>query len=252
MNKNLLVINTLVFLEQMKEGVKQACLFKDIYDLGIRNIEVRREFIKDFEKELEAIKEASKKYQMTLFYSVPENLYEDQTIQLEKIEGYFKEAERMGCNNIKMNIGDYGAVNKKDVLELSKLCDTYKINLRVENDQTKENGTIYKIKEFITSYQNAGGKIGVTFDIGNWLWQEEDPMDNALSLKEYVTYIHLKDVEKGNPPRAVLLGEGDIDYQSILKILRKDIPIALEYPCGQEAVTQLKMELDKLNLVYKM
>lgn len=248
MNKSLLVINTLVFLEQMKEGVKQCCLFKDMYDLGIKNIEVRREFIKDFDKEIEEIKEAAKKYQITLFYSVPENIYEDQILQLQKIEQYFKEAQGMGCNNIKMTIGDYGEVNKKDALELNKLCDIYQINLRIENDQTQENGTLHKIKEFITSYKNLGGEIGVTFDVGNWLWQGEDPAENALSLKEYVTYIHLKDVEKEKPPRTVLLGEGDIDYQNVLKILRKDIPVALEYPCGQEPITQLKMELEKLNL----
>ena len=247
MNKHLLVINTLVFLDQMKQGIKQCCFFKDITDLGIKNIEVRREFIKDFDKEPEEIKKAAEKYQVTLFYSVPDSLYESGTLQRDKIKGYFKEAVRMGCCNIKMTIGDYRSVCKEDVSFLNGLCDTCHIHLTVENDQTKENGTLYKIKTFVTAYKGAGGKIGITFDIGNWLWQGEDPLANAISLKDDVTYIHLKDAEKGSPPRTVLLGEGDIDYQRVLKNLREDIPLALEYPCGQEVMTQLKIELDKLS-----
>ncbi|MFU0827439.1 MAG: Sugar phosphate isomerase/epimerase [Lachnoclostridium sp.] len=246
MDKSLLVINTLVFFDQLKKGISQSEMIDTIYQLGVTKAEVRREFIKDFELELEDLKKKASDLNMELFYSVPELLYIEGKLQTESIENYFKEAFAMGCCHVKMNIGDYHVITFDDINKLNQLTDQYRIQLTVENDQTKENGKAFKIKEFMETNHQLGGKVSVTFDIGNWIWQREDPAENARQLKRYVTYIHLKDVSGKENPKVVLLNEGDIDWKSILDILPQNVPIALEYPCGEDVLNVLAGELDKL------
>ena len=50
--------------------------------------------------------------------------------------------------------------------------------------------------------------INAAFDIGNWVWQNENVEENANRFKSYVTYIHIKDVTKVEGIRASLLDEG--------------------------------------------
>lgn len=246
MKKELLVINTLVFLKQLKEGVPQSEMLGVIHQLGVKKAEVRREYIKNFDLELIDIKTKASDLDIEVFYSIPELLYINGTIQYENVETYFKEAFTMGCSNVKMIIGGFTTVTSEDVSKVNKLCNQYNIKMTVENDQTEENGKTAKIKTFIEMFRQLGGNISVTFDIGNWVWQNQDPIESARQLKEYVSYIHLKDILKKEKPEAVLLNEGDIPWENILDILPQDVPLALEYPCGTNAEKQLVTELEKL------
>lgn len=241
-----IVINTLVFLEDLKKGVKQSELLKDINSLRISKAEVRREFIKDFETELREIRNVSEKLQMELYYSVPNYLYVDCELKLDEIEMYFIEADIMNCRNVKLNIGDYQSISFENVYRINSLCDKYSIRLTIENDQTEENGKVHKIQEFLENANKLGVKISCTFDIGNWLWQNESPKENAHSLKPYVTYIHLKDAYMQDKPQATFLDKGTIPWRDILDIFDKGIPVAIEYPCYPDTLARLKEEITKL------
>ena len=246
MEKSNIVINTLVFIDDLREGIKQSELLRKINSLGIKNIEVRREFIKDFEAELQEIKAVSKELQINLFYSVPDYLYINGELVLDKIEDHFIEASKMDCRNVKLNIGEYYNISTKDASSINNLCDKYSILLTIENDQTKDNGRVIKIKEFLQVSKELGIKISCTFDMGNWFWQKEDPEENANILKSYVTYIHLKDVIVSDNPHAVFLDEGVLPWRSILGMFDKNIPVAIEYPCSPDTLARLKVEIDKL------
>ena len=115
MERSQLVVNTLVFLENLKLGIPQSSIMDIIDELQIKNVEIRREFIKDFNNELIDIKEKSKIYKMNIFYSVPKWIYKEDKLQVNEIETYFKEAYQMNCHNIKLNIGQVKEVSKKDV-----------------------------------------------------------------------------------------------------------------------------------------
>ena len=69
-------------------------------------------------------------------------------------------------------------------------------------------------------------------------------MKNADLLKAFVTYIHLKDMDKEK--NNVLLNEGVIDWEKVIDKLPKDLPIALEYPCNTKEILQLE-----INKIYK-
>lgn len=246
MDKSNIVINTLVFLKDLKNGVRQARLLKDISSIGIKKAEIRREFMKDHDIELQEIKKVSDELQMEIYYSVPQYLYINGKLEIEEIEGYFREAQKMSCRNVKLNIGDYHTISSQDVYDINSLCNKYSIMLTVENDQTKENGKVDKIQRFLQLAKLLGMKVYCTFDIGNWIWQKEDPVENANILKPYVKYIHLKDVYIKDKPQATFLNHGIIPWKSILKIFDQDIPVAIEYPCDPNALQRLNAELNKL------
>ncbi|MBU3142818.1 sugar phosphate isomerase/epimerase [Clostridium sp. CF012] len=246
MQKNNIVINTLVFLEDLNNGVKQSKLLKDIHDLGINKVEVRREFIKDFETELLEIRDISEELQMEIYYSVPRYLYAGGELNIDEIEESFKEADKMNCRNVKFNIGDYNHLSSENVYIINSLCDKYSIKLTIENDQTKENGQVKKIQEFLQDAETFGMKVSCTFDIGNWLWQKEEPIENAYKLKPYVTYIHLKDVYMKDKPQATILNQGIIPWINILHIFDRKIPVAIEYPCFPDTLAGLNKEINKL------
>ena len=244
MNKNQLVVNTLVFLNDLKNGINQSIIMDTINELGIKNIEVRREFIKDFDNELETIREKSKLYNMNIYYSVPEWMYKENKLLVDDIEKYLKEAKKMNCHQVKLNIGQYDEVTVEDIEILNKFSKKYKVKLTVENDQTSLNGKSEFINKFLVQVKKLGGDITFTFDIGNWVFQEEDPLKNADLLKAFVTYIHLKDMDKER--NNVLLNEGVIDWEKVIDKLPKDLPIALEYPCNTKQILQLE-----INKIYK-
>jgi sugar phosphate isomerase/epimerase len=246
MEKSNIVINTLAFLDDLNNGVKQSELLRAIHSLGIKKAEIRREYIKDFTVELQDIRNTSEELQIELYYSVPDYLYINGELAADKIEGYFIEACRMNCKNVKLNIGKYHNVSIENAFIINSLCNKYSIKLTIENDQTEENGRIGKIKEFLRASDLIGMEISCTLDIGNWLWQKEDPEENAKILKPYVTYIHLKDAIVTDHPQAAFLDEGLIPWRSILGIFNKNIPVAIEYPCSPDTLARLQAEIDKL------
>ncbi len=241
MNKEKLVINTLVFLDELRNGLPQSKLIDKISEMGIKSIEVRREFIKDFDIELANIKDKAQRNDIILFYSIPECLFKEDKLRERDLEKYFNEAFKMNCHYIKMNIGEVRILSKKDTDIINELCQKYSIKLTVENDQTELNGKCDRIYKFLSQNKKLGGEISFTFDVGNWLFQQEDPIKNAEILKDYVTYVHLKNVDINK--RNVLLDEGIIEIEKILEILPKDLPMALEYPCA--SIDEIKEEINK-------
>lgn len=242
MERDQLVVNTLVFIEDLKSGIPQSSIMDILDKLEIKNVEIRREFIKDFNNELIDIKEKSKTYEMNVFYSVPEWMYKEHKLRVKDIETYFEEAFQMNCHNIKLNIGEVKEVSKEDVDNINELCKKYQMKMTVENDQTIENGRSDKIYNFLCQVEQLKGNISFTFDIGNWIFQDEDPFKNAELLNSFVTYIHLKDI--GNNRSNTLLNEGLLDWKNILSVLPKRLPIALEYPCDTKE--QLELEINKI------
>ncbi|WP_392559309.1 hypothetical protein [Orbus mooreae] len=65
------------------------------------------------------------------------------------------------------------------------------IQLVVENDQT-ECGVIEPFEAFFTQITQLSLPIKMTFDTGNWLCLDIDPIDAAKRLAMHVGYIHVK------------------------------------------------------------
>lgn len=233
MKKEQIVINTIVFREDIEKGKSQVDLLKSIKDYGVKNIEIRREYLKNLDKELTMIRDFAKEYNIKLFYSVPEMLFVNGKLNKDGIKKYNEEAEKLGASLMKLVIGQFEHIGEDDTEFLSKiLIDKEKI-FTVENDQTEMCGKVDVIEKFLDQCLINNLPIYFTFDIGNWFWVKEDPVKNSDILRKYVKYIHIKDVKFENGiPKAVHLGNGIVNFLEVLKHLPDNVPVAIEYPCG--------------------
>ncbi|MFC6261661.1 sugar phosphate isomerase/epimerase family protein [Levilactobacillus fujinensis] len=243
-----IVINTLVYQQQLDSGIKQADLLKKVAAQGVSAAEIRREYIKDFDQELADIKAVATKDNLKLFYSVPENVFIDGHVN-SKLDQYMQEAKKMGIFAIKFNIGDYAhfAGNLKD--SLRKILD-YDIQVNVENDQTQTSGTMNALETFLINAAKANLDIQYVYDLGNWRFVKQDEFEAIKMLKEYVRYIHVKDVAYvDSKPQVVPLDDGEVDWRKALDALPSGLPIAVEYPVKDDAELRKGIELVKSYLL---
>lgn len=244
MDKDLIVINTLVFKNYFDKGFTQDKFFEFVLHLGIKNIEVRREYIKDFNTELDVYRKLAEEMKLNIFYSVPDTMFKAGKIDEENLNKYFEEAKAMNCKNIKFSIGNYISFDSNLKQVLARFLN-YGINVNVENDQTYENGTLKNILKFLMDCKAQDINIGYVYDVGNWSWVDEDELDNASILKDFTRYVHLKDVKRIFSGNLTLpLDEGNINWRKALNILPKDINIGLEYSC--EGGSVIKEGIKKL------
>lgn len=227
MKDNKLVLNFLVYADRVANGALQSDLLQEISDLGFTQVEIRREYFKDIKKEIPVIQSEAERLDLKLFYSVPDEVYVNGELN-PKLQQYLIEAKQMNVQHIKWNIGDFnGELHEK---ELKTLVDSG-VAISIENDQTQTSGTISAINTFMNAIKNTDLSIGYVYDLGNWRFVGEDEIKAAELLKDYVRYIHVKDVEveKGQP-QAIGLDHGDIDWRKVLQILPQDVSVAIEYP----------------------
>ena len=133
--------------------------------MGFNSIEVRREYFKNIDSEVEAIAKYSKERKITILYSVPEVIFLENGELNPNIEHYFTEACNLHATHVKMTIGNY---QNKEKLQNLKIINEQPFNFTVENDQTEQSGTINNILKFLTEAKQSGINIGYTYDLGNF------------------------------------------------------------------------------------
>lgn len=229
MDNKRIVLNTLVFADRVEKGETQSKLMEDVWQLGFKNVEIRREYIHSFEVEVPEIAEAAKKFDLELFYSVPDEVFVNGKIN-QNLTGYLEEAKLFGVKHIKFNIGDFEHFKGDLSAELTPLLEQG-IEVNIENDQTQTSGTITAIQTFMKAVTEKEINLGYVYDLGNWRFVGEDETQAANQLGSHVRYIHLKDVAiVDGANQAAGLDKGDINWRNILDILPKKVPVAIEYP----------------------
>ncbi|KRM90205.1 sugar phosphate isomerase/epimerase family protein [Fructilactobacillus florum] len=237
MEKNNLVLNNLVFANARAQGELQLEMLHTAVSLGITNVEIRREFFKNIPGEIKGIRAYAEQHGLTLFYSVPDELFIGGKLNA-KLTTYFTEAQQLGIHAIKFNIGEFKGFKTEQLIKLEhygRLVD----QINVENDQTQQSGSLAAIVNFLDAARRHGLQIGYVYDLGNWCYVDEDPLQAATMLTEHVSYIHLKDcLGSGKQTVTVPLGDGELPWETILQQLPQDVPVALEYPTASQAVLE--------------
>jgi sugar phosphate isomerase/epimerase len=88
----------------------------------------------------------------------------------------------------------------------------------------------------------------MTFDMGNWHWAGECPLQAAKALAPLVRYVHCKGVQR-QPQRwiAVPLAESAAPWRAVLGHLPADVPWAIEYPlAGDDLLETTRGEIRRL------
>ena len=85
----------------------------------------------------------------------------------------------------------------------------------------------------------------MTFDVGNWHWVGECPLQAAQAFAPRVVYVHCKGVQR-RPERWVAVPplESAAPWRAVLRALPPGVPWAIEYPLvGDDLVAVTRREL---------
>jgi hypothetical protein len=92
--------------------------------------------------------------------------------------------------------------------------------------------------------------IGMTFDIGNWKWQEQSPSEAAQHLGRHVEYLHCKAVSRNASGKLIAVPPREADLQQweqLLAHMPVGVPRAVEYPLqGENLLDVTRTQVDAL------
>ncbi|BEP96437.1 hypothetical protein GmRootA79_48210 [Acidovorax sp. A79] len=214
---------------------------------GADGVEVRGELLRDAATELPALAG------LAAVYSSPEGLW---TVQGQLDEAALQRgihaSQVLHAPRLKMSIGGFGARSEASLQRLKALlAATPQVELVIENDQTATAGTLAALQAFFAAQAQAGLDLGMTFDMGNWHWQGECPLQAAQALAPHVRYVHCKGVQR-LPAKwiAVPLAESVAPWRAVLRALPADVPHAIEYPLvGDDLVAVTRGQVDFIRAV---
>ena len=193
---------------------------------GADSVEVRGEMLRDAATELPALAG------LASVYSSPEGLWaEGGWLDSAALGRGIAAATTLGAKRLKMSIGDFRASSHGSLWGLKVQLSETRIELLIENDQTVSAGSLPALMTFFKAAESAGISLGMTFDMGNWHYVGECPIEAAKAFGKRVRYVHCKGVQR-LPAKwvAVPLAESAAPWRALLRALPADVPRAIEYP----------------------
>ena len=127
---NIIGINTLVYMDALRDGATQSELLGSIAELGVTLAEVRREYIAG-DDEFNAIANAARINGLRLFYSVPESITVNGDVN-PRFEEFLDEAQRMGASNVKFNQGDINNVDLEVLRRVDESSAAHGVTLTID------------------------------------------------------------------------------------------------------------------------
>ncbi|MTT32404.1 sugar phosphate isomerase/epimerase [Terrilactibacillus sp. BCM23-1] len=197
-------------------------------------IEIRKELLNaaSLTHDLQQIHNTLKDHHLLTVYSAPIPLWkEDTSLNEERVSAVMEEAKQIQAKWIKLPLGNFD-IQKSNLKALSNLLDHYPtIQLLIENDQTREGGRIDPLFQFFQEAEKQNVPVHMTFDVGNWMYTNEDAHKAASLLSPYVSYYHVKHVIQQNQKLlTVPIKNGNELWKEINDVYFSAIPRALEFP----------------------
>lgn len=140
-------------------------------------------------------------------------------------------AQAFGAHWLKVSLGYFTDTNDLD--SLSALLNRHPVKLLVENDQTLHGGRIEPMQRFFNEVERLAVPVKMTFDIGNWQWQDQSAITAARLLGRHVDYLHCKAVARRADGKLVALPPGAADlhlWEQLLGHMTQGITRAVEFP----------------------
>jgi sugar phosphate isomerase/epimerase len=219
---------------------------------GADGVEVRGELLTDPEAELPALANAVRELSLSVVYSSPEGLWATNgALDLAALDRALLAARRLGAPRLKMSIGGFGPESVSSWSMLKERLHASGVELVIENDQTASAGTLGALQDFFSAANDFGLFFGMTFDMGNWHWTGECPLQAAAALAPQVRYVHCKGVQR-QPHRwiATPLADSSAPWRTVLRALPADVPWAIEYPlAGDDLLDVTRREITALRAV---
>ncbi|QXI55725.1 sugar phosphate isomerase/epimerase family protein [Pseudomonas alvandae] len=151
--------------------------------------------------------------------------------------------EAFGSAWLKVSLGHFS--DSHDLSALADILATTPVQLLVENDQTLQGGRIEPLQRFFAAVEAHALPIAMTFDIGNWQWQDQSATVAARQLGRHVAYVHCKAVARRPDGKLVAVPPGQADlhlWEQLLKHMPVGVMRAAEYPLQGDDLLQLTAE----------
>ncbi|MFO2463566.1 TIM barrel protein [Pseudomonas sp. 15FMM2] len=145
-----------------------------------------------------------------------------------------------GARWLKVSLGYFTDTN--DLHSLSALLNRHPVGLLVENDQTLHGGRIEPMQRFFDEAERLAVPVKMTFDIGNWQWQDQSALTAARLLGRYVDYLHCKAVARRADGKLVALPPSATDlhlWEQLLRHMPQGISRAVEFPLQGEDLLEV-------------
>lgn len=151
--------------------------------------------------------------------------------------------EAFGSAWLKVSLGQF--TDSHNVSALADVLAATPVQLLVENDQTLQGGRIEPLQRFFAAVEAHGLPIAMTFDIGNWQWQDQSATAAARQLGRHVAYVHCKAVARRADGKLVAVPPAATDmhlWEQLLKHMPVGVMRAAEYPLQGDDLLQLTAE----------
>jgi len=215
---------------------------------GADGVEVRGELLREGGEELVQLAGCA------AVYSSPDGLWRvDGTLDDAALAHGLATAAALRAPRLKMAIGGFGPASQASLEVLRAQLVGQSVELLIENDQTPSAGTLDALERFFAAQSQAGLDLGMTFDMGNWHWLGECPLQAAQALAPHVRYIHCKGVQR-LPAKwvAVPLADSAAPWRAVLRALPSGVPHAIEYPlAGGDLADVTREQLAQVRAVRK-
>ena len=152
-------------------------------------------------------------------------------------------AQAFGAKWLKVSLGYF--TDNNDLQALARTLTQSPVQLLVENDQTLHGGRIEPFQRFFTAVEQHTLPIKMTFDIGNWHWQDQSAASAARLLGRHVGYVHCKAVTRRADGKLVAIPPAASDVQlweQLLRHMPNGVMRAAEYPLQGDDLLQLTTE----------
>jgi sugar phosphate isomerase/epimerase len=152
-------------------------------------------------------------------------------------------AQAFGAKWLKVSLGYF--TDNSDLQTLSRVLGKSAVQLLVENDQTLHGGRIEPFQRFFTEIEQHKLPVKMTFDIGNWHWQDQSAASAARLLGRHVGYVHCKAVTRRADGKLVAIPPAASDlhlWEQLLRHMTQGVMRAAEYPLQGDDLVQLTTE----------
>jgi sugar phosphate isomerase/epimerase len=209
---------------------------------GATRIEWREELLTD--EDPVQLADATRAQNLESVYSSPMELWlAGQSKPNPELTGALQRAQAFGAKWLKVSLGYF--TDNGDLQTLAQLLGKSAVQLLVENDQTLHGGRIEPFQRFFAAVEQHHLPIKMTFDIGNWHWQDQPAANAARLLGRHVGYVHCKAVSRRADGKLVAMPPTASDLQlweQLLRHMAQGVMRAAEYPLQGEDLLQLTTE----------
>jgi len=152
-------------------------------------------------------------------------------------------AQAFGAKWLKVSLGYF--TDTSDLQTLAQILGKSAVQLLVENDQTLHGGRIEPFQRFFAAVEQHNLPVKMTFDIGNWHWQDQSASSAARLLGRHVGYVHCKAVSRRSDGKLVAIPPAANDlhsWEQLLRHMAQGVMRAAEYPLQADDLVQLTTE----------